>query len=175
MRRLLVSAGLAAFLLCGDAIACGDKFVVFGRGVRFRSAYAATHPAAVLIYMNPASKMPQIEREFRIEAMLKQVGHKPREVSTPEELQTALAGGTYDVVLTDMADVTAVEQVRARTNAKSSIVPTLYNPTADSVSTAQKQYGCLVKAAKRSHDLLLVLDEVMRSRAKGMGDRCQKI
>ena len=174
MRRSLIT-GLASLLLVSNgAFACGDKFVVFGRGVRFQSAYAAAHPAAVLIYMNPSSHMPLIEHDFHVEATLRQIGHKPRLVSTLEELQTALAVGTYDVVLVDIADVTAVEQVRARAKAKSSIVPALYKPTPEAVQSAQKEYGCLVKAMKRSHDLPLVLDEVMRSRSKG-ADRCQRI
>ena len=174
MRRSLI-LGLAAIVLVSNgALACGDKFVVFGRGVRFQSAYAAAHPASVLIYMNPSSHMPLIERDFHVEATLRQLGHKPRVVTTPEDLQTALAAGTYDVVLVDIDDVASVEKVRARANAKFSIVPALYKPTSEAVQSAQKEYGCLVKAMKRSHDLPIVLDEVMRSRSKG-ADRCQRI
>ena len=33
--------------------ACGDKFMLVGRGVRFQRAYAAIHPASILILLPP--------------------------------------------------------------------------------------------------------------------------
>jgi len=48
--RALVVGGLALSASGSQAVsACGDKFLLVGRGVRFEQAYAAVHRASILI------------------------------------------------------------------------------------------------------------------------------
>ena len=51
----LILVGCAAVLLeaTGAVQACGDKFLLVGRGVAFRRAYAAVYPASIVVYAQP--------------------------------------------------------------------------------------------------------------------------
>lgn len=50
MRRVLVGLALASAVVLAmgaDALACGDKFLVIGRGIKYR-VKKAEHPASIL-------------------------------------------------------------------------------------------------------------------------------
>jgi hypothetical protein len=175
MKKLFL-AGISAALLLGPEVglACGDKFVVLGRGVRFGRAFASKYPASILIYMNPASHMSAAAREFKLEKTLKAAGHKTRVVESSADLEQALASGKYDIVLADIADSPGVQKDAASAASKPSVVPVLYKPTPEELAAVEKKYGCLIApASSRSAELLPVLDQAMQSRAKGLGARCQ--
>jgi hypothetical protein len=157
------------------ANACGDKFVVFGRGVRFKTAYAAARPASVLLFLKSDSSLSQAEREFRLQSTLREVGHKPAIVESSADLEKAMRAKAYDIVLAAASDVATVEEARHAAGATSSIIPALYKPTPETTKDARAAYGCLLKMSKKNHDLLLVIDEVMRDRSKGAKDRCAKL
>jgi hypothetical protein len=160
----------AAPLLLG----CGDKFVVLGRGMRFQRALASSHPASILIYMNPASRVPAAEKEFQLQSTLKLAGHKPAVANDPGSLDRALKSGKYDLVLADLSDAATVEANAQASGSKPDVIPVVYNPTEMELSGAERRYSCLVKASKNGHDLLGVVDEAMSSRSKGTGATCQK-
>jgi hypothetical protein len=177
MRRfLLASTALAAVLAAfpGTAEACGDKFVVLGRGMRLLSVKTATHPAAILIYMNPASRVPAAEKELQLQSTLKLAGHKAAAVEDARALDKALASGKYDLVLADVSDAPALEQEVRASASKPAVIPVVYNPTGTELAAAEKQYSCLVKASKKNYDLLAVVDEAMVSKSKGAAASCQK-
>src|SRR5580765_882918 len=103
-RGLVIAAAVAAVLaLCqGVAAGCGDKFVLIGGAARVnRSKF----PSRVLVFMNPASRVPAAEKEFHVEATLTAAGHKAKVVESGAEVQKALDTGKYDLVLADVADV----------------------------------------------------------------------
>ena len=52
--RFVVLVATAGVWMGGDLLACGDKFLVTGRGTRFQRPKNA-RAASVLIYANPAS------------------------------------------------------------------------------------------------------------------------
>jgi len=177
MRRLLlaptaVAAALALFP--ATASACGDKFVVLGRGMRLLSVKSAMHPASILIYMNPVSRVPAAEKEFQLQSTLKLAGHKPAAVEDARAFDKALASGKYDLVLADLSDAPALEQEVRASASKPTVIPLVYNPTGAELVAAEKQYSCLVKASKKNHDLLTVVDEAMMSKSRGAGASCQK-
>ena len=173
--RVLAVFTIVVFTGVDAAHACGDKFVVFGRGVRFKTAYAAARPASVLLFVKSDSSLSQAEREFRLQSTLKEVGHKPVIVESPAELEKAMREKPYDIVLAPASDVATVEKARTAAGATSSIIPALYKPTPEATKDARRSYGCLLKVSKKNHDLLLVIDEVMRDRSKGAKDRCAKL
>lgn len=115
MRRALVAFLLAAPVasaLAPDAQACGDKFMVLGRGVRQRIP-KAKHPSAVVVYARPGSASAAAVRAANLEAVLAKAGHRVSDALSAEELAAALRnGGT--VVVAGLADVeAAADQVRA--------------------------------------------------------------
>ena len=166
MRRVLI-LGLAAGAVClgwADAQACGDKFLVVGRGVKYQRAHAAVHPASILIYMNPASRLPAAAREIKLESNLKQAGHKVQTIEDPTRLDDALKSAQYDLVLADVADSPSLEKHVGARPSRPVVMPVLYHPTADELAAAQKQYGCAMKAPAK--DYLAAIDDAIAQKLK---------
>jgi len=170
-RALVVAATVAGVLALGEGVAsgCGDKFVLIGGAARVnRSKY----PSRVLVFMNPASRIPAAEKEFHVEATLTAAGHKAKVVESQAEVQKALESGTYDVVLADYADVPELRTRCGAIASKPSVLPLLYKPTAGELAAAEKEANCLVRPSKRSSDLLGVIDETMKDRRRGVAPNC---
>ena len=170
-RAFLISAAVAGALALGPGVAagCGDKFVLIGGAARVnRSKF----PSRVLVFMNPASRVPAAEKEFHVEATLAAAGHKPKVVESEAEVEKALASGQYDLVLADLADVPALKAQCSSSASKPAVLPLLYKPTAAELATAEKEANCLARPSKRSSDLLAVIDETMQSRQKGASPNC---
>jgi hypothetical protein len=177
MKRPLraLGAALGVCLLAATSVfACGDKFVVLGRGMRLLRVNASTHPASILIYMNPASHVAAADKEFQLQSTLKLAGHKPSVVEDQGGLDKALKSGRYDLVLADLSDTAMVEPRAEASVSKPGVIPVVYNETGSELARAEKQYSCLVKASKKNHDLLAVIDEAMQSKAKSSEVKCQK-
>ena len=101
-------------------------------------------------------------------------GHKPAMVEGQGGLARALNSGKYDLVLADLSDLEAFESEARSSPSKPAVLPVVYNPTGAELAQAEKQYSCVVKASKKNHDLLAVIDEAMRGKLKGTGAICQK-
>lgn len=114
MKRRIRWLGLMAavvLLVGGDAlVACGDKFLMAGRGTRYQRPKTA-RAASVLIYANPSSGLPAALRNVRAESILKREGHRSATVETIEQLSAILAGGRFDVVLAATSVAVNVEQL----------------------------------------------------------------
>ncbi len=81
-------AGLVAAvsLACARrAFACGDKFLVAGRGTRYQRPKNA-RAANVLIYANPASGLPAALQSVPVDTLLKREGHRSTTVETLDQL-----------------------------------------------------------------------------------------
>lgn len=93
---LIVVLGLG---MTGDLLACGDKFLVGGRGTRYQRPKNA-RAASVLIYADPASGLPATLKKAKVDSMLKLEGHRATTVETLEQLSAVMTSGRYDVILT---------------------------------------------------------------------------
>ncbi len=96
--------------LGGDLFACGDKFLVAGRGTRYQRPKNA-RAASVLIYANPASGLPAALKKVKVESALKLEGHRSTTVQTYEQLSAILSGGRFDVVLASSSVSADVEKL----------------------------------------------------------------
>src|SRR5258705_7773965 len=90
--------------------ACGDKFLLLGRGVRFQRAYAAIHPASVLLVIPPKSVKKAAVRDPRLKDALKMAGHRV-DVVTAANVRDALSRSGYDIVLAAQADALSLPDV----------------------------------------------------------------
>src|SRR4029077_646315 len=111
MQRIGACLLMVGVLSSTNLSACGDKYVVFGQGVRFQRAYAATHPAAILVYLEPGSKWSTPENRERLLTVLRMVGHRPDPVSTIDEMQAAISTNKYDIVLAEFSSLSQVVEV----------------------------------------------------------------
>ncbi len=174
-RILLASIGFMACVSSPTTHACGDKFLLLGRSVRYEEAYAAKHPASVLVYLNRATGFSNVGPE--VFTILKKAGHQPVAVEGPAALREALKAGSFDVVLSDIADVDGVDAEVAAAKASSPhavVLPVVYNPTGKELKEAEKQYACLLSAKGKDRYFLAVVNEVVRTRAKGKELKCKK-
>jgi hypothetical protein len=89
---------LVGLLLGGDLLACGDKFLVAGRGTRYQRPKTA-RAASVLIYANPSSGLPAALKKVKVDAVLKHEGHRSTTVETFDQLSAILSSGRFDVIL----------------------------------------------------------------------------
>ncbi len=105
--HVAAAVALVGLLGASDALACGDKFLVSGRGTRYQRPKNA-RAASVLIYANPASGLPSAVGKLPLESVLKREGHRSTTVESLEQLAALVAGGRYDIVL---AAATVVEAV----------------------------------------------------------------
>lgn len=108
-------AGLVAavgLLSAPDLLACGDKFLVSGRGTRYQRPKSA-RAASILIYAEPSSGLPAAVGGVPVESVLKREGHRSTTAETLQQLSALLAGGRYDVVLAAGTVAAAVEGLLA--------------------------------------------------------------
>ena len=163
-----------AFLVSEPVLACGDKLVLLGRGIRFQRMLATKHPATILVYLNPSAGISGADKEYQLRSLLKFAGHKPRAVTSAAELTSELDSGKYDLVLADYSDAPALEKEVHAAKASPALIPVVYNPSVSQRAAAEKEYSCLIAPAKKNYDLLTVVDQAMVSRAENSSPRCKK-
>jgi hypothetical protein len=111
MRRSLgVLVVVLAVGVPAEIFACGDKFLVAGRGTRYQRPKSA-RAASVLIYADPASAMAASLKKAKVESLLKLEGHRATRVQTLQELSTVVSSGHYDVILAANSDSANVQRM----------------------------------------------------------------
>ena len=111
IRRVFgVLVALLAVGISSDLIACGDKFLVAGRGTRYQRPKTA-RAASVLIYADPASAVAASLKKQKVESLLKLEGHRATRVQSLEELSAVVSSGRYDVILTATSDSANVQRL----------------------------------------------------------------
>jgi hypothetical protein len=108
--RFVVLVATLGVWMGGDLLACGDKFLVTGRGTRFQRPKSA-RAASVLIYANPSSGLPAALKNVKVDSVLKHEGHRSTTVETFEQLSAILAGGRFDVVVAASSVAAEVEKL----------------------------------------------------------------
>ncbi len=165
MSRILRAATMAVVMLIGitTAEACGDKLLALGRGVRFTSAYKVAHPASIVVLDRDPSGKGHAEAR---DAMTK-VGHRRFDaVHTPEELSTALQARAYDVVILDVADAVAVEELTQGAASKPSLLVLVTKPSKVQMQAAGKRYRWALKAPATLGEIMVAIDNAMDYRGK---------
>src|SRR5207249_4322083 len=111
MRKLVVlTVALAAAPTAWRPVqACGDKFLLVGRGVRFQRAYAAVHPANILIYARPTTSADKAIRDPQFQKSLRQAGHQVSVIEDATLFAHALQVSAFDVVLADLAEAPTID------------------------------------------------------------------
>src|SRR5262245_41490739 len=112
-RTVLAIVTLGAVVVIGaDAVhACGDKFNWIGFGGRTQTAYAAIHPASVLIVLPPKTVKIAAVRDGNLLTALKRAGHHPRTLQLPGDVDALLASQHFDIVLAERADAVRMRSV----------------------------------------------------------------
>jgi len=150
---------LVSSAVTGDLIACGDRFLVPSRGLRFELRPATRQQAAVLFYVNPASDLGTLFTKLSVDPAVRKAGYRPTLVTNTGELTRALTETAWDVVLIDLGDNSTVELPSAKG------LPMLVGVTLDSKSTnparAKQHYAAVLKSPTRSQAFVDALDEAV--------------
>lgn len=108
MRRTASTAFVLSLVLASSippAIACGDKFLVVGRGVRYRQAYASSHRGSILLLLpSGATAREGAGPRLDLERHLSLAGHRVRSVADRAHLLREVRDGHYDLVIAGWDD-----------------------------------------------------------------------
>jgi hypothetical protein len=149
-----------------DALACGDKLVVVGRGLRANRAMGAPRRASILVYADPKGSLPAALEEGHLRKDLERAGHRLRTATSREEFDTALGTGSYDLVLADFKTAPLLESEARAAASKPTVLPTLFNPSEAELAAATRQYTCIVKSPGDLKAYMTVINEAMAERAR---------
>jgi hypothetical protein len=138
-----------------DLLACGDKFLVGGRGTRYQRPKNA-RAASVLLYANPSSGLPTALGKMPVEAVLKQQGHRLTTAESLEQLATLLAGGRFDVILAASTVVHAVEGLLGGKPDAPQVVAFCIKG-----QPIEEDVPCAVKAPPKERSLLEAIDKAV--------------
>jgi hypothetical protein len=136
--------------------ACGDKFLLVGRGLAFGRAYASVYPGSILIYSEPATAR---ERK-KLHDNIRKAGHHVSLVTSADELSARLQ--QTDIVIADMASRSAIDaQVAAMT-----IRPSLLYLVAESAQVRDNvpPQTDVVKNGEKPGRFLAVIEDIMKTR-----------
>jgi hypothetical protein len=147
------------------AQACGDKFLLVGRGIEFHRAYAAVYPASIVIYARLPGDAAKAIRDSRFQADLKQSGHQVLLVENDAALTRALESDHVDLILTDVADADRLSTRASAAPSKPTVLPVMYRPTKEEVQTIEARYQCRLTSADRADRYLAAIDNAMKTRA----------
>lgn len=168
---LFALAIAALILVTTNANACGDKFLVVGRGLRYERAYAAEHPGSILIYRNANYEDPKAGND--LESALKKAGHKVQSVDNVTTLDAMLKSTKFDLVVINLSDAPMLEEQIINSPSKPAVLPVIYNKTGTELAAAGKQYDCILKASGKNTDALKVVDSAMAEKMKGNPLKCK--
>lgn len=167
--RVFLPVLIAALTVVGQASqtvqACGDKFLLVGRGVKFQRAYAAIYPASIIIYAQPQRHAAKAIRDPRLQSDLKLAGHHVLLVETDAALAHALESTRVDLVLTDVADADRTSTQGAASPSKPTVLPVMYEPTREEAKEIEARYQCRLKSSDRADRYLATIDDAMKARA----------
>jgi hypothetical protein len=163
MKRRIGLIGLVAAVglwTGADLLACGDKFLVVGRGTRYQRPKNA-RAASILIYANPSGGLPVALKSVPVESVLKHEGHRSTTVETPEQLSAVLASGRFDVVLAASGDAAAVEKLLG-TGPDAPVLLTVCNKESGrEPKEVEKNASCTLKAPPKGGSLLEAIDKAV--------------
>jgi hypothetical protein len=177
MRRLLpllaLLGGALAVGTSGDALACGDKLVVVGRGLHAKGVRAPQR-ASILLFAAPKSSVAAALEDGNLRQDLERAGHRLRSATSKDELEAALGTGTYDLLLADLKAASLAESEAKASASKPTFLPTLFNPTSAELAAVSNQYRCVVRTPGEQKDYIAVINEALAERAKQTSTNSKK-
>jgi CheY-like chemotaxis protein len=156
----------ASVLLHGADVlqACGDKFLLVGRGAKFRQAYAAIYPASIVVFAHPQRSSAKAIRDSKLQTDLKRAGHRVSIAEDEAALVKALESDKVDLVLTDVADADRIASQAAGAPAQPRVLPVMFQPTKEEAKAVESKYQCRLTSSDRADRYLVAIDDAMKVR-----------
>ena len=148
---------LMSIAFATPGMACGDKLVQVGRGLRYQRANVI-HPAAIVLFVSPAFDRASA-RHLRSE--LQMVGHSVRVVEDRETLASTIASTRSDIVLTDVEDVDVVSREISSSASKPTIIPVIQK-SAHVAADIAARFPFLMMMSAREFDRIATINRAMK-------------
>lgn len=165
MIKYVVAVLLGVVVAAADLAACGDKFLVPSRGLRFEGPVIDRQSATVLLYGSQGSELDAAFRKLSVETMLRKAGYRPTLVRTQEEFENALLRGGWDVVVVDLADGALID-ARVPPAAAPMVLPVAHGVTRVALDDAKKRYRQVLTSPTKARAFLDAIDKAIAARAK---------
>jgi hypothetical protein len=169
-RRMMFATAVSVFVLSAavEAVACGDKFLIVGRGARFQRGYVSIYPASVLLVDTKGSAGKDLL------VPLRRAGHRVDVVHDSGLVGRAMAGNNYEVVLSDWSSASEIQSLVSSAAKPALFVPVLNGASKTDLETATKLYGCPLDSGKRKvkRSFLARLDDVIEAKRKSKPVKC---
>src|SRR4029450_11032013 len=110
---LIVALSVSVPVMYPVAHACGDKFLMAGRGAKFQRAYASVYPGKLLIYSQSSRNAKTAIRDPQLYKALRQAGHTVSIIDDWTLFENALKSGPVDVVLVDVPEAPRLQPIVA--------------------------------------------------------------
>jgi hypothetical protein len=145
------------------AQACGDKFLMVGRGARFQRAYASVYPGKLVIYARPSTDLKAAIRDPELHKALRQAGHSVSVIEDWSLLEQALKTVAVDVVLVDVAEAA---KLRGLMISSPGHPDALYVAFSSDTKISKPDVECRLKSSDRPLKFLDEVENTMKTRAK---------
>jgi hypothetical protein len=146
------------------AYACGDKFLMVGRGAKFQRAYASVYPGKVFIYARPSTDPKAAIRDPQLHKALRQAGHSVSIIEDWALLEQALKNVPVDVILVDVAESAKLQPAVAASPAHPQAMYVAFPSSA--APAVRADIVCRLKSSDRPLKFLDEIENVMKARAK---------
>jgi DNA-binding NtrC family response regulator len=130
------------------------------RGTRFHRPPGARASAAILLYANPSTQLPQAFARIGAISALEKAGFRCTSVADVALFEQALARGGWDVVIVDVADGAALT-TRLSNPQDPFVLPIAHNLTGDEFSQARKRFVRLFKSPASGGKLVDAVDDAV--------------
>jgi hypothetical protein len=169
MRRVLVVSALLALAVTETGLACGDKFLVVGRGARFQRAYSSLHPGNILVYARASTPSTAAIRDTGLHKNLQKAGHRVALVEKDGLVTESLASGQVDIILVDASESPQFDARAAAAPSKPTVLYVLYDEDKKQAELISKQLQCKLKSSDKVNKYLSVIEDAMKARAAASG------
>lgn len=143
------------------AHACGDKFMMPGRGPKFQKVYASVYPGKVLIYAKPSGDRKAAIVNPQLHKVLRQAGHAITVVEDWPQLEQAMKRDVVDVVLLDADDAVRLAPLLTASRGRPEAMYVAFSQNA-----APPNVVCRLKASDGERKYLEEIENTMKARTK---------
>ena len=161
---LVVALAVSVPVIYPVVQACGDKFLMVGRGAKFQRAYASIYPSKLLIYARPSTDAKAAIRDPQLHKALRQAGHSVSVIEDWSLLEQALHKVAVDVILVDATEATKLQGLMSASPARADVLYVAFPP--DLKTPAAQQVICKLKSTDRPLKFLDEIENMMKARSK---------
>jgi hypothetical protein len=158
MRNLLGALLLVAGFVVSShtAHACGDKLLILGRPVHFKS-----RPASILAYAPTGSVLESMLASEQWTTAIAKGRHRVIVILTPERLSQVLKGERFDLILVARTETTLSPARLADSSFPAVVVPVVENTSRETLRNTEKEFGVVIRSTGKSGDYLFEIDRAM--------------